>query len=840
MSNYEGFRLRQQGQELASVPTQAMRNGDLSAFPAGTVTNVLNNNAPFAGNIIPSGLIAPQATKLLQYDPLPNTGSGYVNNYLEQNNNFTNKDQFTQRIDFVESAKSSWFGRYSFQNETKLGAGYFSEAGEVTDRVKQAMLSNTRVISPSLVNEFHFGTAIYHNILSTPNAFVNNVTPQLGIPLLEPVPPSGWGIPSVGATPFTTFGDSIQGPWEADDSTFQWADSLSWVHGSHSFKFGAEIRRDRYNETGNQGIRGNYTFQCPCTDGSPFADLLTGYPFRNSESAGVAISQFRKTSQFYYATDSWKVRSNFTVDIGLRYEFVPAWTSRTPDFTSVEIPQPWVYFPNDPRTGVIPGFTTPTVTGVPLQNHAYLARDCAAYGQNSFYPPGVLVRFNPLISTQCVSGQGTTLTPNDHKDFAPRIGLAWSPTPKTTVRAGFGFFYAQDMGNAFFDAVKNFFTQVTPVTSRILGDPSNLTYDNPLGFGGANPCGTVQPYVCISTPVLFMNDPNRRTPYIVQQTFNIQRQLTNTMAFEVGYLGSEGHRLEAHLSYNNVVPGPGSVASRSPYPEMVNVLPTLSDAQSNYQSLGVKFTRRLANGLSALLGYTYAKNMDDMTAINPAAGLFAGYGSTRQPETGWCIKCEYALSDYNQAHRFVASVLYELPIGKGKQYLNHGIGALVLGGWQLNSIFTKGSGFPTQTLLGSNQSQSNSNSDRPDYVLGQPVVLPHPTNSQWVNPAAFVRQPLYLFGNEGRNRVIGPPVATWDFSTFKNFNFTETKFLQFRFECFNCANHPVFGDPGQSMALDQLNAAGQVIPGTGNFGVITSTRAGIDMRELQFSLKLVF
>jgi hypothetical protein len=92
----------------------------------------------------------------------------------------------------------------------------------------------------------------------------------------------------------------------------------------------------------------------------------------------------------------------------------------------------------------------------------------------------------------------------------------------------------------------------------------------------------------------------------------------------------------------------------------------------------------------------------------------------------------------------------------------------------------------------------------------------------------------------GRNVVIGPGTTTWDFSTFKNFNFSEQRFLQFRFECFNCANHPVFGDPGQSMALDQLGSNGQVIPGSGNFGVITSTRFGIDMRELQFSLKLVF
>jgi hypothetical protein len=212
----------------------------------------------------------------------------------------------------------------------------------------------------------------------------------------------------------------------------------------------------------------------------------------------------------------------------------------------------------------------------------------------------------------------------------------------------------------------------------------------------------------------------------------------------------------------------------------------------------------------------------------------------RQAANGWCWRCEYGLSDFDSRHRLVASVLYELPIGRGRQFLNHGIASYILGGWQLNSIVSKSSGFPLMLLDGVNQANTNVGQDRPDAVAGVPWKLDNPTTGQWFNIKSVKLQQFGTFGNYGRNSVITPGVFVWDFSTLKNFNITESSYVQFRFECFNCANHPNFGDPGERISYNQRDANGFAIPGTGTFGVITNTRPGIDMRRLQFSLKLVF
>jgi hypothetical protein len=168
-----------------------------------------------------------------------------------------------------------------------------------------------------------------------------------------------------------------------------------------------------------------------------------------------------------------------------------------------------------------------------------------------------------------------------------------------------------------------------------------------------------------------------------------------------------------------------------------------------------------------------------------------------------------------------------------------GIANAVIGGWRLSSIVTKGSGFPTGVGTGTNR--SNAGGDRPDAVPGQSVGLSNPTTGQWFNIQAFALNQLYQWGNVGRNVITGPGISTWDFSTLKDFPFAERRFVEFRFEAFNFANHPNFGDPNASLTSNAVNSAtGVAIPGTGSFGTISSLRSGIDMRELQFSLKVVF
>ena len=188
----------------------------------------------------------------------------------------------------------------------------------------------------------------------------------------------------------------------------------------------------------------------------------------------------------------------------------------------------------------------------------------------------------------------------------------------------------------------------------------------------------------------------------------------------------------------------------------------------------------------------------------------------------------------------MTSALYELPFGKGKRYLNKGVTSYALGGWQVNSIVTFSNGFPVTLLDNVNRANVFYNLNRPDVVAGTPWRLDNPTPDQWFNIRAFKLQPQYTFGNAQRNIINGPGIASWDFSALKNFNITERTYLQFRFECFNCSNHPNFADPNNLLATNQIDSDGFVRAGTGPFGKISATRGGIDMRQLQFSLKLYF
>jgi hypothetical protein len=495
--------------------------------------------------------------------------------------------------------------------------------------------------------------------------------------------------------------------------------------------------------------------------------------------------------------------------LGLRYEFNPPWGDKNDMLSNAEIP----YL----------AFTPAAAAGNP---HPTLCRA----NTGDFYN-GTIVRFNPAIQVAndgCLGGG--SLVQSDRTNFAPRVGVSWSPTSKLTVRAGVGTFYVQDIGNAVFDASRNMAGRLTTTANTTT---HNLTWANPYLLNGSNVCGVSAPLVCESTPGLLAVQYNRRTPYVNQAEFNIQRQLTNDTVIEVGYFGSESHFLPRFHNLNYAVPGTGAVAARQPWPELGSMQYTEGDVNANYNSLTAKVTKRMSKGLSVLAAYTFSKSIDDGSAVRTG-------NQEPTPQNDACISCERGLSTFNQEHRFTASVLYQIPVGKGQAFLNRG-GLVngILGGWELSSIVTAATGFPNTITTGVNRSGAAA-SDRPNAVYGQTAALSNPTPNEWFNVDAFVENPVGQFGNVGRDTVIGPGIVDWDASALKNFNLTEQRRVQFRFEIFNLLNHPNFADPTLTLASNQLTSAGLPIPGSGGFGVINSTRSGIDMRELQFSLKFIF
>ena len=253
MSNYEGFRSRQQIQQVYTTAPQSMRDGDFSQLlPQRVILDPLNRDAsgnkqPFNGNMIPKSELSPIPVALLQYYPLPNVpGAGLVNNFLNLQNNAGNKDEFTQRIDFVEGPKSSWFGRYSWNSDHVVTPALYLNGNVLDVTARQAVISNTRIISSNLVNEARFGFNYFHNV----NAFDTSFKPQydvmtqLGLQIGTNWTSFENGIPGIiGLTGFSSFGSNTEGPYQFRDADFNWTDSIAWTRGKHSIKVGADIMR---------------------------------------------------------------------------------------------------------------------------------------------------------------------------------------------------------------------------------------------------------------------------------------------------------------------------------------------------------------------------------------------------------------------------------------------------------------------------------------------------------------------------------------------------------------------------------------------------------------------
>jgi hypothetical protein len=815
MSNYEGFRVRQSANTLYTVATPAMRSGDFSSLlptntlydPASkTLVNGVQTGSPFLGNIISPSKFNPASLKLMQYLPLPNLVTSKLNNnYQIVDQSPINKDQFTQRLDWVESDKSSWFGRYSWTDENSLTQGIYLNGATVLSNAKQAMISNTRVFSPSMVNEARFGAEEFHNVSGTELGNVTNVVDSLGIPGLTAPNSLSWGIPQVGGftNGISTFGNATSAPFVLADATFQIVDNFSWVFWKHALRFGGEVRRDRYNMYGNEFSRGQFLFSGTMTrnpftnsGGDSFADFLTGYCSTCADATSLAFTQFRATSQAYYIDDTWRVTPKVTLSLGLRYEFVPPWYDKSQNIVNT---------------------LTPRLLNATHVTDPSLQPTLVRAGSGDFYQGHEGVRYAAPIQVLRQSLNGGRLIASDTKDFAPRVGLAYSPSANWTVRAGFGIFYSQDSAIEYFDMARGW------GRINLQGNPNapNVTYQNFIGSAGS--------FITLTTPNVYGVKPNIKTPYTVQYLFNLQHALDSKTLLEAGYSGSESHRLQGLQNMNPAVPGTaGNAASRAPFTYLGIIQVMQGENNGNYNSLSVKVTRRLAAGLTYLASYTWSKSLDNGSAIR-------GTSADILPQDSRCMKCDYGYSAFNVPNRFVTSALYELPFGRGKRFASGG-GFLnqIVGGWQVGSIVTWQSGLALNTQAsvdtpgtgGYGEIRLNATGISPNLAAEQR------STARWFNAGAFILPAPGTFGNLMRNELQGPSLFTWDASALKQFPVHEGQNLEFRFELFNAANHPNWGTPNTSWSSTN--------PTTPGAAFLSITGTNNSMRQMQFALKYVF
>ncbi|MCM3878705.1 MAG: TonB-dependent receptor [Vicinamibacterales bacterium] len=794
MANYEGFKLRNQKETLFSVPSAAMRKGDFSALSAAIRDPV--TGLPFSGNTIPTSRLDPVSIGLLDYYPLPNQSTtSLANNYLAVNDNHTDKNQFNTRIDFTESAKSSWYGRYGWTSEDQFTGGIYLNGGTVDTRGQQALIDNTRVLSSTLVNEMRFGYNRFYNAAGTELNNVFDPIAKVGIPLPTPVPPEAWGLPSIGVAGFSGFGPDSNSPYINQNQNWQFTENLSWNHGSHFVRAGADLRVDHYNQDGNQFARGSAGFNNNVATGNGFADFMLGYLGTWSYASGLAVARLSAFSHSYYVSDTWKIRSNLTLNYGLRYEFTPPWTDNAER-------QIIAIIPVDAQQPNVPD----------MSQHPILVRA----GTGDFYEDAG-IRFAPGIQVTRDGRLGNPMVESDKTNFAPRLGAAWSLTPKTVLRGGVGRFYVQDIGNIAFDMNRNLQGRLT-----VQSTSTNLisTWKDPFNFGGGNVCNTPAGVLCVERPLVLTSNIDRKTPYVDEWEASVQQELSSNMALEVSYLGSRGRELQRWINLaNQPVPGTTSIVSRTPFPEYGLFQGAANVGYSAYKSLGMKLTRRYADGLTILGAYTFSKSTDNGSGIRTLGT------DPLNPQNSHCLDCEDGPSVFDQRHRFVTSVVYDLPVGPNRKYLSEGTLGKIVGGWKLTSVVTIGSGFPL--TIGAGEDTANvGNCCRPNRDFTADTAIENPTVSKWFNTAAYSRAAAGTFGTAGRSEVIGPGIMNWDFSTSKDFHINSSgDYIQFRFEAFNFLNHPNWADPNTT-----FNSVA--------FGTINATRT--EMRRLQLGLKLVF
>ena len=839
MSNFEGFKSRRTDLGLYTTPPDSWRHGDFSSYkatlfdpntrvpgPNGTVTA-----QPFPGNkITDMTRFDPISLKLFEFWPLPNLNTPTVsNNYQNPQKTTIDKNQFNQRIDFNQSPNSQWFGRFSWTDEFTIQPGLPLSGIALYTNSKQYMLSNTRVVSPTKVNEFRFGYNTLINNSSQELAGVRDVVKELGLPFKTD--PQSWGIPAIAGLNLglSVFGNDSNGPFLLNDKIVQVLDNFSWVHGKHALRFGGEYRWDVYNNSGNQFARAQFQFNGQYTGdparnlagGNSAADFLLGNISRTDLAIGLAAGDFKANSLAFYLDDTYKITPKLTVTLGLRWEAVQPWKDSLQNEVNYQF-----------KTSL------PNVPNVDKSLHPVYVRT----GSGDFYEG---LDFRYVGAQTARDGRlGDRLIDTDWNLFAPRLGIAYSPSSKWSFRTGFGIFYSQETANSRFDlnrGTSGRASQVPTANAR-----PTVTYTN--FFSTA-----ILPVQLSPLGLTWGVDPTIGTPYSMMYLFNIQRQLGNSTTLEVGYNGALHRHLQNQnngaglLPYNapGVPPGVGtSAVSRAPYPEYANGIElTEGGGRGSYNGLGIKLNQRFKAGLTTLVSYTWSKALDDGSAIRGTGITGAALGDM-YPENPLCRKCEKGPSAFNTPARFVSSVVYDLPLGKGKSFLNRG-GFLnqVVGGWQTSGIFTAQSGRPLYLFAGwdaagqvivGNQNRLNTTGSDP-YAAQQSA-------NQWLNVAAFSNLTAGQFGNVGRNILSGPGVWTLDFSAIKNFPITERQSLQLRFETFNTLNHPALGSPVTSWGGNNSTPAP-------NFGQIRDTVTGgtfftpgtaYQMRQLQFALKYIF
>ncbi|HEV3329721.1 MAG TPA: carboxypeptidase regulatory-like domain-containing protein [Bryobacteraceae bacterium] len=757
--NYQWTRNRNASTQPTLVPTVAERNGDFSGVlnPLGMPVTPIDptTGKPFPGNQIPSTSFSPQALALLNLYPLPNFQGSNRYNYQIPIVGITHQDSLQARINRPVNRKNQIFGTFAFQDTRTNTPNIFGFLDTTDTLGLTTTLSWRHSFSPRFFG--NFGVQYSRQSIRTLPNFANrvNVSGNAGI-TGNNQEPANWGPPTL------NFGSGIgdltdgQSAFTRNQTTGVSYDGL-WNRSRHNLSFGADFKRQQFNLLSQQDPRGSFTFTGVAA-GFDFAGFLLGIPDTSSIAFGNADKYFRASVYDAFVTDDWRMSPSFTLNAGLRWEYWSPITERYGRLVNLDIG---------------PGFSAevPVVANNP---------NGSLTGQT--YP--------------------SSLVQPDRHGVQPRIGFSWRPFPASSmvVRGGYGVYY----NTSVYLPIATQMAQQSPL-SKSLSVANSAT--NPLTLAnGFN-------YSPNTTQNTFAVDPNFRVGYSQNWQLSVQRDLPGALVMTAVYQGGKGTRGAQEFLPNTYPNG------------AVNPCPTCptgfaymtSNGNSTREAGQLQLRRRLHNGLTANLQYTFSKSIDD-SALGGR-----NQGSSVIAQNWLNLAGERGLSNFDQRHQVSFQTQYTTGMGIGGGTLVSGWRGALFKEWTFVSLLTAGTGLPLMPVFFTPVAGTGiSGPIRPDYTG---VSIYNPPSGLFLNPAAYAPPVAGQWGDAGRNSITGPSQFSWGASLGRTFRMSDRLSLDFRVDSTNTLNHVTFLNWNTTVGSAQFG-----LPNPGSANAMRSLLTTVRMR----------
>jgi hypothetical protein len=775
----------------------------------------------------------PISQALLQFWPAPNTShSGSTINYIANVGASTFDNTGLIKIDHNFSDKDHLNGRWAEYQGTAVTAGVLPSLGGTSNAPisRSGVLTETHIFAPNLLNEFRFGFSRNTTFLTVTDSGFDASTIFRG-PDGNPLPGVvngkqnllDSGLPTITVSGgYAVLGTANNYPQGRITNTYELFDNMSWTAplgaSRHSFRWGFHARREEARRFLDSNFRGSFNF-------TSWSDFAAGQVNTSGFHTGSTLAYWRRYPLDLYWQDTFKVKPNFTLNYGIRYEYPSA-----------------IYQTRMDATNFFPG-----VGPVALGTGQVLSIDPTKTGFSSFYN-------TPAPFTASNSGVNA-----DKNNFAPVVGFAYTPHlseklfghDDTVIRGGFRVAYDElfnnipaNMGlNAPYSLVTNQTANVTQPGKFPWAIGFNQSVPLVSNFGRQGPGTPTSGLVSFSS-----TDPNLRSAYIYQYNLGIQRKIGNSFSIEADYQGSSGHKLLLNIDVNEpyvTVSDPTRRGAQAPnqqffpYPLFAQVNTGKDIANSNYNGLVLTGKYQGRRGIFLQASYTYGKSLDDSSSWSVPSGQPGGVADPRN------LRLEYGPSNFDIRHRAVVFYTIDVPVGPGHRVFawDNAFNRQILGGWQISGITTVQSGSPF-TVFNNSQDFSGFNQldDRPDVVRSGRLMQDNSNPDAAFDATWFSKTPpTGRVGTSGRDQYYGPHLVNFDFAGAKNFPIAERVRLQLRADFFNIFNHTNFSNPVAN-------------EGNANFGKITSTvgsavatavgttagMVGGGPRVIQFSMRLSF